>query len=330
MVEFRAQVDGRFYLKEINPRLWGSLALAIDAGVDFPLGLLGIAKGEPVPPQPRYRRNYYTRNISEDIFWQLSNLKARHGDPLFLTRPRLVTLLEHLRPLVGRESWDHFDWRDLSVMALILKETASQVLGMIRGKWGRMMLARYVARRHRRLFGRQRPAKTRIKNILFVCHGNICRSPFAAALASRRLPGYHVESAGFTDSPGRGTPEEILKVAWAKHIDLSGHASARITKEQVDRADLILVMDLENYRALGQNWPEAAGRTTMLGLFTSQPLLSIPDPYGVSEVEASQTLDWIVSAMEGLAVWLGAAGDGEGKIGPLGQFSISRSSDAAQ
>jgi protein-tyrosine-phosphatase len=330
MVEFRAQEDGRFYLMEINPRLWGSLALAIDAGVDFPLGLLGIAKEEPVSAQPRYRRNYYARNISEDIFWQLSNLKAHHGDPLFLTRPRLVTLLEHLRPLVGRESWDHFDWRDLSVMALILKKTASQVIRMIRGAWGRMMLARYVARRHKRLFGRQRAPETRIENIVFVCQGNICRSPFAADLASRRLPEYHVESAGFTDSPGRRTPEEILELAHAKGIDLSGHASARITKEQVDRSDLILVMDLENYRALVQNWPEAAGRTTMLGLFASQPLLSIADPYGASELEASQALDWIVSAIEGLSAWLGAAGDGERKIGRLGQVPISRTSDVTQ
>jgi protein-tyrosine-phosphatase len=330
MVEFRVQEDGRFHLMEINPRFWGSLALTIDAGVDFPLGLLGIAKGEPVPPQPRYRRNYYARNISEDILWQLSNLKADHGDPLLLTRPRLVTLLEHLRPLVGRESWEHFDWCDLSVMALILEKTAAKVIRMIRGAWDRMMLARYVARRHKRLFGRQCAIEARVENILFVYYGNICRSPFAAELASRRPPACHVESAGFAESLGRRTPEEILDLARAKGIDLSRHASARITREQVDRAELILVMDLENHRALVQDWPEAAGRATMLGLFASRPVLSIPDPYGVSELEAYQTLDWIVSAMEGLSTWLGAAGDGEGKIGSLGKVPISRSLDAEQ
>ena len=317
MVEFRVQEDGRFHLMEINPRLWGSLALAIDAGVDFPLGLLRIAKGEPVPPQPRYRRNYYARNISEDVLWQLLNLKADHGDSSLLTRPRLVTLLEHLRPLVGRESWDHFDWRDLSVMSFILKTTASQVIRLIRGAWDRRMLARHVARRHKRLFGRQRATEARIENILFVCYGNICRSPFAAELACRRLPAYHVESAGFAESPGRRTPKEILELAHAKGIDLSRHASVGITREQVDQADLILVMDLDNYRALVQSWPEAARRTTMLSLFASRPVLSIQDPYGLSELEASQSLDLIVTAMEGLSAWLGTAGDGEGHIGRL-------------
>ena len=43
MVEFKMNTNGQYWLMEINPRLWGSLALSIDAGVDFPLGLLQIA-----------------------------------------------------------------------------------------------------------------------------------------------------------------------------------------------------------------------------------------------------------------------------------------------
>ena len=43
MVEFKMNANGQYWLMEINPRLWGSLALSIDSGVDFPLGLLQIA-----------------------------------------------------------------------------------------------------------------------------------------------------------------------------------------------------------------------------------------------------------------------------------------------
>ena len=46
MVEFKIDATGQHWLMEINPRLWGSLALSIDAGVDFPLGLLQVARGE--------------------------------------------------------------------------------------------------------------------------------------------------------------------------------------------------------------------------------------------------------------------------------------------
>jgi hypothetical protein len=46
MVEFKAAADGRMFLLEINPRLWGSLQLAIDSGRDFPRLLAGLAACE--------------------------------------------------------------------------------------------------------------------------------------------------------------------------------------------------------------------------------------------------------------------------------------------
>jgi len=50
MVEFRRAPDGRAVLMEVNPRLWGSLQLAIDAGVDFPRAMLALHRGCPLPP----------------------------------------------------------------------------------------------------------------------------------------------------------------------------------------------------------------------------------------------------------------------------------------
>jgi predicted ATP-grasp superfamily ATP-dependent carboligase len=56
MVEYKIdQTDGTPYLMEINGRFWGSLQLAIDAGVDFPRILLERASGRPATGPPRYR-----------------------------------------------------------------------------------------------------------------------------------------------------------------------------------------------------------------------------------------------------------------------------------
>ncbi|HET7189750.1 MAG TPA: ATP-grasp domain-containing protein [Gemmatimonadaceae bacterium] len=56
MVEFKQdRHDGRHYLMEINGRFWGSLQLAVDAGVDFPALLVAAAMGEPSMPAPAYR-----------------------------------------------------------------------------------------------------------------------------------------------------------------------------------------------------------------------------------------------------------------------------------
>ena len=54
MVEFRRAPDGRAVLMEVNPRLWGSVQLAIDAGADFPALAVALHRGEPIPTvEPR-------------------------------------------------------------------------------------------------------------------------------------------------------------------------------------------------------------------------------------------------------------------------------------
>jgi predicted ATP-grasp superfamily ATP-dependent carboligase len=120
MVEFRIDVHGRNWLVEINPRLWGSLALAIDAGVNFPWGLWLLAQHLEIPPQPAYRSSFYTRDLRNDLQWMKVNLRADRRNPLLLTKPPFRSLLELLRPLTGRESWDHFDFHDLAVMKAVL------------------------------------------------------------------------------------------------------------------------------------------------------------------------------------------------------------------
>ncbi|MCK7577967.1 MAG: ATP-grasp domain-containing protein [Chromatiales bacterium] len=51
MVEFRVTLEGKPYLMEINTRFWGSLQLAIDAGVDFPYWLIRFAMVKFPPPR---------------------------------------------------------------------------------------------------------------------------------------------------------------------------------------------------------------------------------------------------------------------------------------
>ena len=73
MVEFKVSEDGTPYLMEINTRFWGSLQLAIDAGIDFPWLLYRLACGEPVDPNADYRTGIRLR-------WLLGDL-----DSLYLT-----------------------------------------------------------------------------------------------------------------------------------------------------------------------------------------------------------------------------------------------------
>ena len=85
MVEFKVARDGTPYLMEINTRFWGSLQLAIDAGIDFPVMLLDLAFGKPIKP-PDIREHIKLR-------WLLGDM-----DHLYLTwRSRRYSLAHKLR-----------------------------------------------------------------------------------------------------------------------------------------------------------------------------------------------------------------------------------------
>ncbi len=84
MIEFRRAPDGRAFLMEMNPRLWGSVQLAIDAGVDFPTLLATLHCGDSIPPvEPR---------IGVRTRWLLGDL-----DHLFISLRR-----REIRRLTGR------------------------------------------------------------------------------------------------------------------------------------------------------------------------------------------------------------------------------------
>lgn len=151
MIEYKVKSNGTFSLLEINPRLWGSLALAIDTGVDFPRGLFLLAQGQSPPRQPNYRANYFTRNLSKDIRWMKANWQTKRSDPVRLTRPYFASILEYLRPWIGRESWDHFDVRDLPVTTTILRHEIASVKASLRKRF----LIRRALSQHRCLCRRQ-------------------------------------------------------------------------------------------------------------------------------------------------------------------------------
>jgi protein-tyrosine phosphatase len=83
-----------------------------------------------------------------------------------------------------------------------------------------------------------------VRQVLFVCLGNICRSPYAEAALRRSFDGHGgiaVHSAGFI-GPGRNSPDHAIAAAAGLGIDLRGHISRAMSTQIVDSADLIFVM----------------------------------------------------------------------------------------
>lgn len=108
-------------------------------------------------------------------------------------------------------------------------------------------------RRHRevrdRLSRMQRP-----REILVVCHANVCRSPYLQAVLQRALPDVAVKSAGFVGSD-RAVPEISLAVSAKRGFDLSLYRSRPLIQSTVRSADLVIVMDSNQARQIGMLFP---------------------------------------------------------------------------
>ena len=122
--------------------------------------------------------------------------------------------------------------------------------------------------------------------MLFVCHGNICRSPYAAALFRERThearsPDVEVASAGFI-GPGRRSPVVARQVASERGLDLADHRSRVLSVPMVEAAELILAMDPGQSRRLVHDYGAAPPRTIVLGDLDPEPWCRsrIRDPVG--------------------------------------------------
>ena len=74
-----------------------------------------------------------------------------------------------------------------------------------------------------------------IRRVMVICHGNICRSPYAAELLARRSGGLEVRSAGLEASEGKPAEPGARRIAKRRGIDLDAHGAHRLEDPDVDR-----------------------------------------------------------------------------------------------
>src|SRR5467141_4373404 len=123
-----------------------------------------------------------------------------------------------------------------------------------------------------------------IQHVLFVCTGNICRSPLAASLLERALKDRGIEvdvtSAGTGAWDGAPASEGAYLVALERGLDLSNHRARLLTRELVEQADLILTMARHHRARVDELGGE--GRVFVLGEYAGRDgdEAEVSDPFG--------------------------------------------------
>jgi protein-tyrosine phosphatase len=145
--------------------------------------------------------------------------------------------------------------------------------------------------------------------VLFVCLGNICRSPTAEGVLRHLLASeapqlkVEIDSAG-TGNYHAGEPpdQRSQRAAKRRGIDLSGLRARQVVAEDFARFDRILAMDNENLRALEALRPKTSKAELRLFLDYAEHAGSreVPDPYGGDRDDFERVLDLITLGARGL------------------------------
>src|SRR5881227_451692 len=154
-----------------------------------------------------------------------------------------------------------------------------------------------------RLFTRSQARRVIVKSVLFVCTGNICRSPIAEGLF-RRLVGnrkdIEVASAGVHAVRGQPPSLYAVQVCESDGVDISDLRSQPLTSDLVDRATHIFAMTGAHLETIHMLFPHGAEKTFLLREFEEPGATlwrDVPDPIGMGRDVYSLCAETIKNAL---------------------------------
>ena len=143
-------------------------------------------------------------------------------------------------------------------------------------------------------------------NILFLCTGNLCRSPMAEALLKKFASrdgrrDLHARSAGTHAFAGSKSPAEAQQVASSVGLDLISHVAQPLALDLVEWADQIAVMSPEHADFIEMNYPEAIDKVVELVKYRPGGRAgdTIKDPYGMKLFHYRQYFGELMEALQG-------------------------------
>ncbi len=139
------------------------------------------------------------------------------------------------------------------------------------------------------------PDAAEVRRLVFVCHGNICRSAFADAAAAEA--GLATASFGLSAAHGTSAHPPVVALAGEMGIDLNRHRATAREAYQPQPGDLLLAMETRQLRRIAADARLAHLPRTLLGLYTRPVTPHLHDPYRLSDPYTRLCLRRIASAI---------------------------------
>jgi len=133
------------------------------------------------------------------------------------------------------------------------------------------------------------------RRLLFVCYGNICRSPMAEGIARKRLgPRAEVASAGIAASGGPASEEAVLVMKLVYGVDISSHIARPFGVYDLTAFDHVIAMDVSIFNHLRTIW--AVPEAVLYGWDIEDPLGLGYDAYKQTALKIERRLEQFLAA----------------------------------
>ncbi len=290
MFEFRRNTNSNeWILVEVNARVWGGLPLAEAAGIDFPKMYCDYLCNGTVTNGIETTDNHVNaRALTADLY----EIK-REGEKILSEKGRGKSLLHMTNRIASiakvvtkRESIDSLRLDDPQPFLAEVSEITSNIYARIIAGIPFLTLCR------RRLIRHQLQnvlSENPTRRILFICYGNIIRSPFAEkyfmAKMARNNVWADIDSFGFHLKEMRKSPQIAVTAAAQLQCDLTAHKSKCITQLDIRETDVLIYFDEKNKHMIESGYKVNHAYCAADFLDSSYPnLRQIDDPYE-SDVE---------------------------------------------
>jgi protein-tyrosine-phosphatase/predicted ATP-grasp superfamily ATP-dependent carboligase len=325
MFEFRRnRGSGEYVLLEINARPWGSLPFPVALGVDFPFFWYELLINNIELPRARYRSEIYSRNVTQDVNYFRYTVDQLKDKPWRAAWFSITWLVGFCRYLVGLEVWD----------SLVIDDPRPGFAELIRGL---QLIGKRISKgtsgglrilrswRAKRVLANAYQDK-RNGVIVFVCHGNICRSPFAALQLQRFLESHtkklEIVSAGILTLEGRSPPGIAILAARERGVDMRMHRSRHLSREVAESARIIIVFDELNREAVMARYPDLKTVVCVGDLCNADSFDEILDPFDQGPATFRATYAAITDCNRAIALSLYALSQSTNKDRPTDRGAL--------